>query len=62
MDFDPLSSHVTLSHKFMGEKLGKRIHVQELGPLHTMVEGQKAVDFHPSGCKKPKIQPLDSPH
>lgn len=45
MDFDPLSSHVTLSDKFMGEKLGKTIHTQDLGPLHIMPKGREAVDF-----------------
>jgi hypothetical protein len=35
---------------------------RNLGPLHTMVEGREAVNFHQSDCKKPRIQPLDSSH
>jgi hypothetical protein len=30
-----------------------------LGPPHTMVEGQEAVDFHQSICNKPRIWPFD---
>jgi hypothetical protein len=30
-----------------------------LGALHTMAEGRKAVDFHQSDCKKPRVWPLD---
>jgi hypothetical protein len=33
-----------------------------LGPVHTMAEGQEAVDFHQSNCKKPRVRSLDPSH
>jgi hypothetical protein len=33
-----------------------------VGALHTMAEGQEAVNFHQSNCKKPRVQPLDPSH
>ena len=33
-----------------------------LGPHHTMAEGREAINFNPTYCKKPRIQPLDPSH
>ena len=33
-----------------------------LGALHTMAEGQEAVAFQQSACKKPRVPPLDPSH
>jgi hypothetical protein len=37
-------------------------HPPPLGALHTMAEGQEAVDFHQSSCKKPRARPLHPSH
>jgi hypothetical protein len=30
--------------------------------LHIMAEGQEAIDFHQSDCKKPRFRALDPSH
>jgi hypothetical protein len=36
--------------------------VVKVRALHTMAEGRKAVNFHQSYCKKPRVRPLNPSH